>query len=83
MKMRNYYIQKAADEQRKSFGPVEGIERKSRGSVATRQQMVGYRRSTETILVEMIDMIERSGRTRRRGPRGTEKRMGKHLNTSK
>jgi len=82
MNERLYYIQKAKDEQLKSYGPEEGVEKKRRGSVVTRQQMIGYRRSTETILVEMIDRIDCSRRSRRRGPRGAGKQMGKRHNTS-
>ena len=105
MNKRDYYLHRAEGEQQKSFSPEAGIEKRRRGSVATRQQMFGYRRSAETILIEMVDMIRRSearetatkaakiidnievknmqsstikeGRTRRRGPRGQRKRIGK------
>lgn len=49
----------AIGEQLKSQSPEQGIENGKRGTVATRSQLAGYRRSIQQILIEMVARIGR------------------------
>ena len=78
-------IDDAAAEQLKSQAAAEGLEKGKRGTVATPQQVVGSRRRTENIFIDMSGNMPRqvrpeklsvqnavrraSKRKRRRGPR--------------
>lgn len=79
-------IERAIAEQIKSHGPEEGLEDGRRGTIATCGQIAGYRRSTETVLIDMCDRIAKKRkaletqkaaakhrRNRRRGPRSINK----------
>jgi len=75
------FIEKAIDEQLKSHAPEDGIEKGKRGTIATPQQMMGSRRRTEKIFIEMATNIseaepakqrnitKQNTRKRKRGPR--------------
>jgi len=75
------FIQKAIDEQLKSHAPEDGIEKGKRGTIATPKQMMGSRRRTEKIFIEMATNISKAEpdkplntkkqhtRKRKRGPR--------------
>ena len=70
-------MEEAIGEQLKSQAAEEGIENGERGTVATPQQIVGYRRGTENIFIAMSSNMPRqvkrekrqASRKRRRGPR--------------
>ncbi len=79
------FINEALAEQLKSQGSEDGLEKGGRGTVATEQQIVGYRRRQENILVGMIKDVwysreeltskpskKQNIRKRKRGPRSQE-----------
>jgi hypothetical protein len=78
------HIDRAVHEQLKSRSPVGGLKEGKRGTTVTISQMIGCRRRTENILIDMIDnwskaqripvvMKQTSNRRRRRGPRASRR----------
>ena len=74
-------VEKAINEQARGFVPEDGLEKGTKGKRLTKQQICRPRRSTETIMVEMIDNLRKwketdqvkpkksRRRNRRRGPK--------------
>lgn len=77
----------AIAEQLKSQAAEDGLEKGRRGTIATHQQIVGYRRRPENIFASMIkdvwfskeEMKKPNTRKRKRGPRSLESRKRKEL----
>jgi hypothetical protein len=79
--MKPHLIAQAINEQARGFSPRDGLDNGVNGKRLTKQQICHHRRSTENILVDMIDKMrdwKKSNkgeqkkdrkRRRRRGPR--------------